>query len=399
MRSNSPGGPASPRLTHPHEYRRRIQPGGLYHPVAHRYVLYASDASPISCVCLAYLEIKQLRHAIQVGLASPRLRRCVYCLEHDAKREEGHSSRGDEIQRAAPGWLEPSQSSSTPPLPSSNSCSVQLSAPCNCGWCFDASDGIHGDPLKRFSTVAEIYRLSRDVLNAAPENASSSFSPTPFMECALPLLFDTHTNTIINNSATDIAEMLNGSFHELAKAPEINLEPRFLSSLVKSTNQRLVYPMVQVIRACGSATSQAAYTAAAESMAMLLTGLEADLGKRRYLCSSKLITDSDIRLACLLVLLDDIYAVCCRCTHCFLRVRFPNIIEWLRDVVQTFSLMKVINIDAAREYYFLSYVNPLGPGGNVRIAPLDTGFTETLLVPHQRGDMMDVSTGIPLIPQ
>lgn len=98
------------------------------------------------------------------------------------------------------------------------------------------------------------------------------------------------------------------------------------------------------------------------------------------------LTDCDIRLATMLVRFDDIYSVWCGCNRKRIGNDFPNILEWLRDLVQTNDLLPIIaNMANAKAYYFLSpMMNPFGHPENIRAISEEEDFESCLLVPSSR---------------
>lgn len=309
---------------------------------------------------------------------------------------------------------------------------------CSCGWAFQPQFG-YQDPLGRFETVADIYRLSLDstgeyrvsgsdgqsygntrssssyspstqVLPHTPGSGSrntpifDSFAPSPTGESGspltrtaytLPLLFDTDTRTIVNNSCSDICQMLNSAFDSVGGSREVNLFPREGQVAIIDMNKQLIIPIITSILECGRATSQHHYECESNALFSRLDEVEFILSRQRYLCSfpnpsskGEIITslsDCDIRLASVLIRLDDVYSICCRCNRKQIHIDYPHILEWLRDLVQSNNLLHIIgNLQNAKAHYFLSPMNPVGPLGNIRVIPQGCGFEHYLLLPHRR---------------
>lgn len=310
---------------------------------------------------------------------------------------------------------------------------------CSCGWAFHPSAG-YKDPLDCFETVADIYRLSlfnvgelrfhehenvcapsfhsssccSSFPTIAPHCASSGGMPkhasppipTRFSlthtSCSLPLLFDTETRTIVNNSCSDICEMLNESFQRVGNTSEMNLIPRAGLIAIREVNKRIIRPIITSIRECDKASSRQQQEQACSTLLSRFEEVERILSHQLYLCAfpcpdveggvMHCLTDCDIRFATILVRFDDIYAVCCGCHQKRIGRDFPHILEWLRDLVQTNHLLPFIaNLTNAKAYYVLSPRNLLGHLGNIRDLSEEGNFENCLLVPSCRHTL--VSSG------
>ncbi|EDQ84154.1 uncharacterized protein MONBRDRAFT_30532 [Monosiga brevicollis MX1] len=114
------------------------------------------------------------------------------------------------------------------------------------GWPFTKEDP---DPLHpEFEYLHDVYNLAQPGY--------------PYKKLSVPVLFDKKTQTIVNNESSEIIRMFNSQFNDLAKRPELDLEPADLESAMTEIDE-LVYPNINDgVYRCGFAGSQEAYDTA-----------------------------------------------------------------------------------------------------------------------------------------
>eukprot|EP00743_Colponemidia_sp_Colp-15_P009451 GILK01010332.1.p1 GENE.GILK01010332.1~~GILK01010332.1.p1 ORF type:complete len:270 (+),score=28.24 GILK01010332.1:56-811(+) len=240
-------------------------------------------------------------------------------------------------------------------------------------WVFDNKGefpGTNPDPLGQPS-LRHVYVNALKNMNLPPD---TDFNDT------VPLLYDTKTNTIVNNESSEIIRMINDDFNEFAKHPEVDLAPQELRAAIDTVNESIYETVNNGVYKSGFATTQEAYNEAIHVLYNRLDELEELLGKQRYLVKGATKpNEADIRLFVTIVRFDDVYYVHFKCSKKAIR-EYPNLTGWMRDVYQTLSLKSSVNMLHIRTHYFKSHpwINPY------RIIPISCGVEETLELPHGR---------------
>lgn len=228
------------------------------------------------------------------------------------------------------------------------------------GWAFRDGPGFSRDPLNGFAFLSEAYRAT---------------DPAYRGRVTVPVLWDTHTKRILNNSDDDIMRMFETEFEAFAGNP-IDLYPKEHRAEIDALNE-LVYETVNngVYRA-GFATTQRAYELAAQAVFRTLDELEDRLARRRYLVASYPV-ETDWRLFVTLIRFDAVYYGHFKCN---LRriVDYPNLWGYLRDLYQIDSISETVNFDHIKRHYYMTHeeINP------TRIVPI--GPELDLTGPHGR---------------
>jgi glutathionyl-hydroquinone reductase len=191
----------------------------------------------------------------------------------------------------------------------------------------------------------------------------------------VPVLWDSLTERIVNNSEDDIMRMFEREFDAFAD-PSLDLYPNELRLEIDALNE-LIYDTVNdgVYRA-GFATSQRAYEEAAYRVFATLDELEERLATRRYLFGPRPL-ETDWRLFVTLIRFDPVYYSHFKCN---LRriVDYPNLYGYLRDLYQIPGIKETVNFDDIKRHYYITHeeINP------TRIVPI--GPLQFLDTPHGR---------------
>jgi glutathionyl-hydroquinone reductase len=217
------------------------------------------------------------------------------------------------------------------------------------GWSFTAPDGA----ITPGSTRDDLYgsRHLHEIYTRADRYYSGRVT--------VPVLWDKHRATIVNNESSEIIRMLNSAFNEWGDA-SLDYYPRELREEIDRINA-LVYPNVNNgVYRCGFATTQAAYDEAFDVLFRALDQLERRLVESRYLVGER-ITEADWRLFTTLVRFDSVYYGHFKCN---LRriVDYSNLWNYLLELYQMPGVTETVSIAQIKRHYYASHVtiNPTG---------------------------------------
>lgn len=173
----------------------------------------------------------------------------------------------------------------------------------------------------------------------------------------VPVLWDTQTNTIVNNESREIMRMFDTEFHHLAQN-NVNFYPENLQKMIDETIDAIYQPINNGVYRAGFATKQAAYDQAVTELFDALEHWEKVLGEQRYLCGER-ITEADWCMFTTLYRFDPVYYVHFKCN---LRriVDYPNLWNYLKDLYQQPGVKQTCNLDHIKRHYYRSHpkVNP-----------------------------------------
>lgn len=213
----------------------------------------------------------------------------------------------------------------------------------NEGWHFGDYPGANRDTLNNAEWVHQLYTLA---------------DPHFTGRATVPVLWDKHTGTIVNNESADIVRMLNSGFGELARH-DIDLYPQALREEIDRLNAE-IYPQLNngVYRA-GFATTQESYQDAVSDVFSILDRLEQRLATRSYLCGEAL-TEADIRLFVTLIRFDAAYHGLFKCNLRPLTA-YHNIDRYVRDLLAVPGIRETVSLDHIKQgYYSIKALNPNG---------------------------------------
>jgi putative glutathione S-transferase len=222
------------------------------------------------------------------------------------------------------------------------------------GWAFREGPGHTKDPINGFKFLSEAY-LATD--------------PSYQGRVTVPVLWDTRTGRIVNNSDDDLLRILNSEFNSFTKS-DLDLYPTEHRSAIDRLNE-LIYENVNdgVYRA-GFATAQSAYQQAAYLLFETLDQLEGMLSDRRYLFGD-LPLETDWRLFVTLIRFDAVYHGHFKCN--IRRISdYPNLYGYLRDLYQMDGISDTVNFDHIKRHYYFTHddinpnrIVPVGPAQNL----------------------------------
>jgi glutathionyl-hydroquinone reductase len=174
----------------------------------------------------------------------------------------------------------------------------------------------------------------------------------------VPLLWDKHRQTIVNNESADIVRMMNSGFGALAE-DSLDLYPDALRSEIDALNDQIYVRLNNGVYRAGFATSQQAYQEAFWDVFGMLDTLENRLKDRTFLFGDRL-TETDIRLFVTLVRFDVAYHGIFKCN--LRRVSdYPLLTAYLHRLWALDKIAETVNIDhIKRGYYSIKALNPRG---------------------------------------
>jgi glutathionyl-hydroquinone reductase len=196
----------------------------------------------------------------------------------------------------------------------------------------------------------------------------------------VPILWDSETNTIVNNESAEIIVMLNSEFNEFAKFPDLDLYPEVLTAKIDQWNEKIYHTVNNGVYRCGFAQTQSAYELACNELFATLDEIDTVLQTNRYLCGDRL-TLADVRLFTTLFRFDIVYYGLFKCNR--RRIRdYDNLGLYLRDLYQLPGIAATCDLESIKRDYY-GNLFPLNPGGIIPIGPDITN----LLQPHGRGSL------------
>jgi putative glutathione S-transferase len=233
------------------------------------------------------------------------------------------------------------------------------------GWHFSPAEGVVPDPLFNSRYLYEIYTRA---------------DHTHTGRVTVPVLWDQHTQTIVNNESADIIRMLNRAFDAIGATPG-DYCPDDRRDEIEAYNARIYDTLNNGVYKAGFALTQSAYEAAVAPLFETLDWLEDHLAQRRFLCGDQM-TEADIRLFTTLVRFDSVYHGHFKCN---LRriVDYPHLWAYTRDIYQWPGIARTVDFGHIKRHYYMSH-RRINPTGIVPAGPL-LDFD----VPAERGRNVD----------
>lgn len=232
------------------------------------------------------------------------------------------------------------------------------------GWAFRDGPGHSRDPINGFAFLREAYLATRRDFRG---------------RWTVPVLWDTQTRRIINNSEDDICRMFNDEFAGVTLSDTIDLFPRICASEQSALSAEIYERVNNGVYRAGFATQQRVYERAARDVFAMLDHLEQRLAKRRFLLTCSPV-ESDWRLFCTLVRFDAVYHGHFKCNIRRI-VDYPNLQGYLQDLYQTPGIAGTVNFDHIKRHYYMTH-REINPTGIVPVGP-DLGLN----APHSRADV------------
>lgn len=211
------------------------------------------------------------------------------------------------------------------------------------GWMFSHDfPGTTGDTVNRCQFLRELY------LKADPHISTS---------VTVPILWDKHTHTIVNNESSDILRMFNSGFNRLT-GNTLDLYPTALRQEIDQWNDTLYHGINNSVYKAGFAKTQAAYEEALDLVFRTLDTLERHFNTHAYLVGNTL-SEADLRLIPTLLRFDLVYHTHFKCNKRML-AEYPNIKRMLQQLyaLPAVSENHFPNHIKAHYYYSHRFLNP-----------------------------------------
>lgn len=196
----------------------------------------------------------------------------------------------------------------------------------------------------------------------------------------VPVLWDTKTETIVNNESSEIIRFLNTEFNELIEdsdAKKLDYYPLDLQSKIDSLNTLTYENINNAVYKTGFATKQEVYEAEVTNLFVHLDKMEKLLKDNslkgfKFLTSNK-ITEADIRLFTTIIRFDPVYVQHFKCNIGTIRNDYPYLHKWVREIYWGNDLIKdTCNFEHMKFHYTKSHIGinphritPLGPIPNI----------------------------------
>jgi len=173
------------------------------------------------------------------------------------------------------------------------------------------------------------------------------------------VLWDQHTQAIVNNESAEIIRMFNSAFDGVGAKPG-DYYPEPLRAEIDALNARIYDTVNNGVYKAGFATTQAAYEEAVFPLFETLDWLEQRLGQSRFLCGERL-TEADIRLFTTLVRFDAVYHGHFKCNIRRI-VDYKHLWAFTRDIYQWPGVAPTVNFTHIKRHYYMSHrgINPTG---------------------------------------
>jgi putative glutathione S-transferase len=218
------------------------------------------------------------------------------------------------------------------------------------GWSFAPGEGVIPDSLYSSHFVHELYT-----------RADGEYTG----RATVPVLWDQHTQTVVNNESAEIIRMLGSAFDAVGAKPG-NFYPKALRQDIEMVNQRVYNTVNNGVYKAGFATTQAAYEEAVGPLFDTLDWLEDRVSRSRYLCGDTL-TEADIRLFTTLVRFDAVYNGHFKCN--VRRIAdYRNLWAYTRDIYQVPGVAATVDLGHIKRHYYMSH-RRINPSGIVPVGP------------------------------
>lgn len=211
------------------------------------------------------------------------------------------------------------------------------------GWTFEVdAHSATGDSLFNSTFAREIYQRA---------------DPNVSTRVTVPILWDTHTNSIVSNESAEIIRMFNSAFDGIT-GNTLDFWPEALRDDIEQVNDRIYKTLNNGVYRAGFATTQHAYDAAIDPLFDTLDWLEDRLAKQPFLVGDQ-VTEADWRLFTTLARFDMVYHLHFKCNRKRI-IDYPNLWAYTRQLYQWEGVAQTVNMEHIVRHYHYSHdtINP-----------------------------------------
>jgi putative glutathione S-transferase len=219
------------------------------------------------------------------------------------------------------------------------------------GWAFSDYPGCTPDPVLGARYLHELYAKAQ---------------PNYTGRVSVPLLWDTHEQTLVNNESAELMRMFNLAFDRFATRPLPDLYPQELRGEIDAINARVYAAVNDGVYRAGFATAQDKYEAAVHTLFETLDELEQRLSTQRWLVS-EVLTEADLRLYTTLIRFDAVYHGHFKCN--VRRITdYPHLSRYLKRIHELPHVAETFVLEHVKRHYYGSH-RGINPSGIVPVGP------------------------------
>jgi putative glutathione S-transferase len=218
------------------------------------------------------------------------------------------------------------------------------------GWVFETPLQ-HCGTLKHCATLKQFYQ---------------TLQPGYTGRSTVPVLWDSVTETIVNNESSEIIEILNQAFQTWADPQAPDLYPEPLQETIDIWNQKIYETVNNGVYRCGFAQTQTAYESACNGLFQTLAEIDAVLSQQPFLCGDS-ITLADVRLFTTLIRFEVAYAGLFKCNAKPIAA-YGHLYAYRRRIYNLPGMAETCNLAAVKQDYY-GNLFPLNPGGIIPVGP------------------------------
>lgn len=215
----------------------------------------------------------------------------------------------------------------------------------------EAMPGSQSDPLYGAEYLYELYQRARSDYTG---------------QITVPVLWDKHRETIVNNESSDIVRMLNDGFGSLAEG-NIDLYPVDLRAGIDAVNERLYDSFNNGVYRAGFATTQHAYERAVHEVFESLDWIDRQLDSQNYLVGDGF-TEADVRAFVTLIRFNLAYHGLFK-TNLRVLSDYRNITDYMKRIYDLPGIADTVSPEHIKTGYYS--IQALNPSGIVPLGPVE----------------------------